>query len=57
MTGNVLFSTEVTNTTVTASNGGTLTLTVIDDDIFVNGAKVILPNVLMSDGVAHVIDS
>ncbi|TKX25193.1 fasciclin domain-containing protein 3 [Elsinoe australis] len=57
VTGNVLFSTEVTNTTVTASNGGTLNLTVIDDDIFVNGAKVILPNVLMSDGVAHVIDS
>ncbi|PNS17747.1 Periostin [Sphaceloma murrayae] len=57
ITGNVIFSTEITNTTVQASNGGTLTFTVIDDDIFVNGARVVLPNVLLSDGVAHVIDA
>ena len=54
--GNVLFSTEASNTTVQAANCGTLTITVVNGTVFVNGAKVIVPNYLLSNGVAHVID-
>ncbi|KAF2222112.1 FAS1 domain-containing protein [Elsinoe ampelina] len=57
ITGNVIFSSEITNTTAQASNGGTLTFSVIDDEIYVNTARVLIPNVLLSDGVAHVIDT
>ncbi|KAG8623694.1 hypothetical protein KVT40_008670 [Elsinoe batatas] len=57
ITGNVIFSSEITNTTAQASNGGTLTFSVIDDKIYVNTARVLIPNVLLSDGVAHVIDT
>jgi len=55
--GNVVFSSEITNSTVPALSGGNLTLTVVGQDIFVNGAQVVVPNVLLSNGVAHVIDS
>jgi uncharacterized surface protein with fasciclin (FAS1) repeats len=32
-------------------------LSVIDGAVFVNEAKVIIPNIILSNGVAHVIDS
>ena len=48
--------TYLSNTTVEAYSGGELTVTVVDDTIFVNDAKVIIPNILLSNGVAHVID-
>ena len=54
--GSVLLSTDITNTTVEAVSGDELTVTIIDDTIFVNEAKVIIPNILLSNGVAHVID-
>ena len=56
VTGAIVFSTDITNTTVPSLQGGDLTLTVIDGTIFVNTAKVVIPNILLSDGVAHVID-
>ena len=43
-------------TTLTAMNGGNLTVTVADGDYFVNSAKVVTPNVLVAGGVVHVID-
>lgn len=55
--GEVLFAQDITNTTIEALNGDELTLSVINGSVFVNNAKVILPNILLSNGVAHVIDS
>jgi uncharacterized surface protein with fasciclin (FAS1) repeats len=56
ITGEVLFAEDVTNTT-TPSLAGNLTLSVIDGAVFVNEARVIIPNIILSNGVAHVIDS
>ncbi|KAI9150298.1 fasciclin domain-containing protein 3 [Paramyrothecium foliicola] len=54
--GSVVFSTQVTNTSVETVQGNQLNLTVIDGTVFVNSAKVVLPNVILSNGVLHVID-
>ena len=54
--GTVAYSTGVANGTVPTLQGNDLTLTVVDGSIFVNQAKVIIPNVLVSNGVVHVID-
>lgn len=54
---NIIFSPSLSNTSVTTAQGKDLTITVTDDgDVFVNNAKVILPNVLLYEGVAHIID-
>ena len=39
-----------------AMNGMNLTITVDGSDVFVNSAKVVTPNVLVANGVVHVID-
>ena len=57
VTGAVVFSDDVTNTTVTSVQGAELTLSVTGKSVFVNGAKVVLPNVQVANGVVHVIDS
>ena len=54
--GNVLYSTSITNSTVQALNGADLHLSVIDGEMFVNSAKVVQANVLVDNGVVHVID-
>lgn len=54
--GSVVFSTDVANGKVATYGGEDLTLSVVDGTIFVNTAKVIIPNILLSNGVAHVID-
>jgi uncharacterized surface protein with fasciclin (FAS1) repeats len=38
-------------------NGNTLTVSFDDDGIYINDAKVLIPNVLTANGVVHVIDS
>lgn len=57
ISGTVGYSSDLVNgsslTTVAESN---LTITIIDGDVFVNSAKVIIPNVLVAGGVVHVID-
>jgi uncharacterized surface protein with fasciclin (FAS1) repeats len=54
---NIIFSPSLSNTTVATVQGQELTITVTDDGtIFVNNAKVVLPNVILYEGVAHVID-
>lgn len=54
---NIIFSPSISNTSVTSLQGAELQFTVLDDEtIFVNGARIVLPNVLLSNGVAHVID-
>lgn len=55
--GSVRYSSTLENgTTLTAVNGDELTITVEDGNVFVNAARVIVPNVLIANGVVHVID-
>ena len=54
--GSVVFSPDVTNTTVSTLADEDVTLSVINGTIFVNYAKVVIPNIILSNGVAHVID-
>lgn len=37
--------------------GGDLRITIVDGDVFVNSARVVLPDVLVANGVVHVIDN
>ena len=56
--GTVAYSTAITNgSTVTSLAGQNLTLSVANGSVFVNSARVINPNILVSGGVIHVIDS
>lgn len=53
----IIFSPSVTNITAVSAQGQDLTFSVTDNGtIFVNNAKVILPNVILYEGVAHIID-
>lgn len=53
----VVFSTDLSNTTVRSAQGGDLTITVAEDgSAWVNGAKIVYPNVVLFNGVAHIID-
>jgi uncharacterized surface protein with fasciclin (FAS1) repeats len=56
--GAVVFSSDVTNTTVKTVNGNDLTLSVgADGTVYIDNAKVVLPNIPLSNGVAHIIDT
>lgn len=51
------YSTDLVNgTKLPTVSKGDLTITVDGNDIFVDSAKVIIPNVLIKEGVVHVID-
>lgn len=51
------YSTELVNgTKLTTASNGNLTITIDGGNVFVNSAKVIIPNVLVKEGVIHVID-
>ncbi|KAF5966951.1 transforming growth factor-beta-induced ig-h3 [Fusarium coicis] len=53
----VLFSTDLANVSVPSLQGADLTFTVAEDgSAWVNGAKILYTNVLLFNGVAHVID-
>lgn len=53
----VLFSTDLANVSVPSLQGADLTFTVAEDgSAWVNGAKILFTNVLLFNGVAHVID-
>ena len=41
---------------LTSMNGGKLMITMNNGSVFVNSAKVVLPDVLVANGVIHVID-
>ncbi|KAI4140281.1 MAG: hypothetical protein LQ341_003901 [Variospora aurantia] len=43
--------------TVPALMGGDLRISIVDGDVFVNSAKVLIPDVLVANGVVHVIDN
>lgn len=56
--GAVVFASDVTNTTVATVNGNDITLSVgTDGTVYVDNAKVIFPNIILSNGVAHIIDT
>ncbi|KAJ4358025.1 uncharacterized protein N0V89_002604 [Didymosphaeria variabile] len=58
VTGAVAFSSDITNTTVKTVNGNDLTLSVgVDGTVYVDNAKVVLANIILSNGVAHIIDT
>ncbi|PMD42825.1 Fasciclin-domain-containing protein, partial [Hyaloscypha variabilis F] len=57
VSGTVGYSSLLTNTTLKTVNGESVTITVENGTVFVNSAKVITPNVLVANGVVHVIDS
>jgi len=55
--GTIGYSTGLTNgTQLTTANGAMLTITVGDEGVFVNNAKVVTADVLIANGVVHVID-
>lgn len=37
-------------------SGGTITITIKDGDIFANGVKIVLADVLVANGVVHVLE-
>ncbi|KAI9842228.1 MAG: hypothetical protein M1837_007373 [Sclerophora amabilis] len=56
--GTVAYSSMLSNTTIETLGGGEVTITVGEDgSVFVNSAQVILPDVLVANGVVHVIDN
>jgi uncharacterized surface protein with fasciclin (FAS1) repeats len=52
----VYYSHAATNTTVRTLNGANITVTVINETVFINSARVIIPNIPIANGVVHVID-
>ncbi|KXJ92564.1 FAS1 domain-containing protein [Microdochium bolleyi] len=50
------YSSGLTDTTLTALDGSKLNIRVIDGAVYVNSAKVTIPDVLVANGVVHVID-
>ncbi|KAI4157481.1 MAG: hypothetical protein L6R39_000666 [Caloplaca ligustica] len=50
-------STLMDGASVPALSGGDLKITIVDGDVFVNSAKVLIPDVLVANGVVHVIDN
>jgi uncharacterized surface protein with fasciclin (FAS1) repeats len=51
------YSTDLVNgTTLLTSFDESLTIRIYDKDIFINNAKIIVPNILIKEGVAHIIN-
>lgn len=55
--GTIGYSSTLSNTTIPSLNGAPLTITVSNGTVYVNSAKVIVPDVLVANGVVHVIDN
>lgn len=51
-----LYSSSLSNTTVKSLQGNDLTVRIENGSVFVNNAKVIIPDLLVAGGVVHVID-
>lgn len=57
MKGKVAYSSTLKNgETLTTTTGDTVTITISGGNVFVNNAKVVIPDLLVSNGVVHVID-
>lgn len=55
--GTVAYSSLLSNTSVTSMTGQPLNISITDGEVFVNSARVITADILVSGGVVHVIDS
>jgi uncharacterized surface protein with fasciclin (FAS1) repeats len=55
--GTVGYSSLLSNTTLATLGGGSVTITVAGGSVFVNSARVVMPNALVAGGVVHVIDA
>lgn len=55
--GTVGYSSILTNTTLVTLAGSSLTITVTSGGVLVNSAHVVIANVLVQNGVVHVIDA
>ena len=53
----IAYSSSLGNTTIPTLGGGNVTITIENGTVFVNGARVVNPDILISGGVMHVIDS
>jgi len=51
-----LYSTSLSNTTLGTLAGANLTVTISNGSVFVNNAKVVVPDLLVAGGVVHIID-
>ena len=56
LNGTVAYSSQLSNTSFTTLGGGNLTVTIVNGTVFVNSARVINSDILISGGVLHVID-
>lgn len=54
--GQVLYSTDLENGTQTTLSGEDVNISVLDGSVYVDKAKVVQPDVLIANGVVHVID-
>jgi uncharacterized surface protein with fasciclin (FAS1) repeats len=54
--GTVGYSSSLTNSTLMTVSGGSVTITIENGTVYVNSARVIVPDVLVANGVVHVID-
>ncbi|KAM0282151.1 hypothetical protein ACHAQH_003191 [Verticillium albo-atrum] len=55
--GQVLYSDLIENTTLETLGGGEITVSVVNGSVFVNSAEVVVQDVLISNGVVHVINN
>ncbi|KAI0378493.1 FAS1 domain-containing protein [Hypomontagnella monticulosa] len=54
--GSVMYSSDLENTTLTTISGQNITITVLNGTVYVDSAKVTVPDILLENGVVHVID-
>ncbi|KAF3065261.1 Transforming growth factor-beta-induced protein ig-h3 [Daldinia childiae] len=54
--GSVNYSADLQNTTLTAANGQDITITILNGTAYANSAKITVPDILLENGVVHVID-
>ncbi|KAI0530074.1 FAS1 domain-containing protein [Xylaria digitata] len=54
--GTVAYSSDLQNGTVRTENGEDINISVINNETYVNSARITVPDILFSDGVIHVID-
>jgi uncharacterized surface protein with fasciclin (FAS1) repeats len=55
--GTVGYSSDLSNTSLTTLNGANVTISVDNGTVYVNSAMVIIADVLVANGVVHVIDN
>lgn len=53
--GTVAYSTTLQNTSITTLQGGSIRVSISGSNVFINSAQVVLADVLVSNGVVHVI--